>query len=63
VAVTASASVAQYMNYAETDCNTEIEEFFLAVDLWISCEIKAGKSQISAAFSTLHLLWPAAKSR
>jgi hypothetical protein len=63
VAVTASASVAQYMNYAETDCNTEIEEFFTAVVLWISCETSAGKSQISAAFSATRLLWPVAKSR
>ena len=28
VAATASASLAQYMNYAETDCNTEMQEFF-----------------------------------
>ncbi|TYC70065.1 hypothetical protein FMN63_09155 [Stappia sp. BW2] len=63
MAVTASASVAQYMNYAETDCNTEIEEFLLAFHLWISYEISAGKSQISAAFSTPLLLWPVAKSR
>ncbi|WP_157140005.1 hypothetical protein [Roseibium aggregatum] len=51
------------MNYAETDCNTEIEEFFPTIDLWISCEISAGKSQISAAFSATFPLWPVAKSR
>ncbi|ASP34906.1 hypothetical protein CHH27_18070 [Labrenzia sp. VG12] len=55
-AVTAPASVAQYMNYAETDCNTEIEEFFLAVFLWTFCANKAVNPQFSAAFSAHHLL-------
>jgi hypothetical protein len=51
------------MNYAETDCNTEIEENFLAVILWISRARIAGNRQISAAFPASPHLSPTPKSR
>jgi len=62
-AVAAPASVAQYMNYAETDCNIEIEDSFLAVFLWISGGISFENPQISAAFSVTWHLSQCRKSR
>jgi hypothetical protein len=48
-AVAAPALVAQYMNHGETDCNTELEEIFLAAFLWI-LPVRAGeKPPVSAA--------------
>lgn len=59
----ASSSVAQYMNYAETDCNTEFAEKFLAAFLWISCTPDFGKAQIPAAFEDAFLLLEAYETR
>lgn len=47
----APALVAQYMNHAETDCNTELEEIFLAVSLWTSHAGCGEKPLVSAALS------------
>lgn len=59
----ASSSVAQYMNYAETDCNTEFAEKFLAAFLWISYSLNFGKAQFSAAFDDAFLLLEAYETR
>jgi len=62
-AVTTPALVAQYMNHAEADCNTEFAEIFLADFLWTACEKKAIDPQVSAAFSAKQPLWHLPKSR
>ncbi|MEM9630173.1 MAG: hypothetical protein AAGA50_02520 [Pseudomonadota bacterium] len=59
----ASSSVAQYMNYAETDCNNEFAEKFLAAFLWMRCASHFGKAQISAAFKDAFLLLEAYETR
>jgi len=51
------------MDYAETDCNTEISEISLAAFLWILIGPRLEKPLISGISPNISLLWAAPETR